>query len=116
MLLAQPDKGPTRLPWVLLQTVTAVALILCAASCPPATAQAPEILPLSEVRPGMKGYAYTIFAGDQAEKFDLEVIGRSEEHTSELQSRLHLVCRLLLEKKKKTIKGARYYACEEGIR
>src|SRR2546422_2292040 len=28
---------------------------------------------------------------------------RSEEHTSELQSRLHLVCRLLLEKKKKTL-------------
>src|SRR2546422_5231346 len=28
---------------------------------------------------------------------------RSEEHTSELQSRLHLVCRLLLEKKKKII-------------
>src|SRR2546429_6069319 len=26
--------------------------------------------------------------------------GRSEEHTSELQSRLHIVCRLLLEKKK----------------
>src|SRR2546422_7760508 len=31
----------------------------------------------------------------------LEVVHRSEEHTSELQSRLHLVCRLLLEKKKK---------------
>src|SRR2546422_4152674 len=29
-------------------------------------------------------------------------IERSEEHTSELQSRLHLVCRLLLEKKKNT--------------
>src|SRR2546422_5319683 len=29
---------------------------------------------------------------------------RSEEHTSELQSRLHLVCRLLLEKKKKKVK------------
>src|SRR5436305_9434231 len=28
-------------------------------------------------------------------------VGRSEEHTSELQSRPHLVCRLLLEKKKK---------------
>src|SRR2546422_11186729 len=28
---------------------------------------------------------------------------RSEEHTSELQSRLHLVCRLLLEKKKKLL-------------
>src|SRR2546422_11630331 len=30
---------------------------------------------------------------------------RSEEHTSELQSRLHLVCRLLLEKKKKNNKS-----------
>src|SRR2546422_7619604 len=29
------------------------------------------------------------------------IVLRSEEHTSELQSRLHLVCRLLLEKKKK---------------
>src|SRR2546422_1210682 len=33
-------------------------------------------------------------------------VGRSEEHTSELQSRLHLVCRLLLEKKKRQILGA----------
>src|SRR2546422_4540147 len=33
-----------------------------------------------------------------------EIDPRSEEHTSELQSRLHLVCRLLLEKKKKKIK------------
>src|SRR2546429_6442714 len=33
---------------------------------------------------------------------DLLLIHRSEEHTSELQSRLHLVCRLLLEKKKKS--------------
>src|SRR5687768_18552576 len=32
---------------------------------------------------------------------DLRSARRSEEHTSELQSRLHLVCRLLLEKKKK---------------
>src|SRR5687768_18353743 len=29
-----------------------------------------------------------------------DIVNRSEEHTSELQSRLHLVCRLLLEKKK----------------
>src|SRR5438309_3982970 len=29
------------------------------------------------------------------------LVGRSEEHTSELQSQFHLVCRLLLEKKKK---------------
>src|SRR5437762_8674736 len=32
-------------------------------------------------------------------------VGRSEEHTSELQSPMYLVCRLLLEKKKKKIKN-----------
>src|SRR2546429_6775661 len=36
-----------------------------------------------------------------------KVLRRSEEHTSELQSRLHLVCRLLLEKKK-SISADRY--------
>src|SRR5436305_12032039 len=40
-------------------------------------------------------------------------LARSEEHTSELQSRPHLVCRLLLEKKKKItktkIKQKKYY-------
>src|SRR5260370_31454219 len=37
---------------------------------------------------------------------------RSEEHTSELQSHLNLVCRLLLEKKKKKIKKiTKYAAC-----
>src|SRR2546422_6954033 len=39
---------------------------------------------------------------------------RSEEHTSELQSRLHLVCRLLLEKKKKKHQG--YAICERSRR
>jgi hypothetical protein len=34
-----------------------------------------QILPLDQVHAGMQGYAYTIFAGDQVEKFDLEVIG-----------------------------------------
>src|SRR2546422_3127414 len=38
--------------------------------------------------------------GEYGEERQLELV-RSEEHTSELQSRLHLVCRLLLEKKKK---------------
>src|SRR3712207_7385218 len=36
--------------------------------------------------------------------YALRAAGRSEEHTSELQSRQYLVCRLLLEKKKKTSK------------
>ena len=38
-------------------------------------AQSNEFLPLDQVKPGMQGYAYTIFAGDQVEKFDLEVLG-----------------------------------------
>src|SRR2546422_2980467 len=38
---------------------------------------------------------------DEVALGDLALVHRSEEHTSELQSRLHLVCRLLLEKKKK---------------
>src|SRR2546422_6814258 len=40
-----------------------------------------------------------ILAGGEGSRL---AAGRSEEHTSELQSRLHLVCRLLLEKKKKS--------------
>jgi len=45
-----------------------------------------EILPLSQVRAGMQGYAYTIFAGDQVEKFDLEVIGVLENFLGPKQS------------------------------
>src|SRR2546429_3218809 len=41
-----------------------------------------------------EGFLDTVLTSKTLEK-------RSEEHTSELQSRLHLVCRLLLEKKKK---------------
>src|SRR5256884_4885505 len=37
---------------------------------------------------------------------------RSEEHTSKLQSRLHLVCRLLLEKKKKEAKYRAFYGSQ----
>src|SRR2546429_6447627 len=37
-----------------------------------------------------------------ADALGVNLSKRSEEHTSELQSRLHLVCRLLLEKKKNT--------------
>lgn len=56
-----------------------IAIVIAAAPAfLSAHAQAPtttDVIPLSEVRPGMHGYAYTIFAGDQVEKFDLEVIG-----------------------------------------
>src|SRR2546429_2556470 len=43
----------------------------------------------------------TIGTGGPARWFARPETIRSEEHTSELQSRLHLVCRLLLEKKKR---------------
>src|SRR2546430_4813497 len=39
------------------------------------------------------------------------VHGRSEEHTSELQSQSNLVCRLLLEKKKKTVADGAQVPC-----
>src|SRR5687768_18361828 len=57
---------------------------------------------------GLNPIAHRVFSPDFInacsnifKKWLLIVILRSEEHTSELQSRLHLVCRLLLEKKKK---------------
>src|SRR2546427_8361744 len=40
-------------------------------------------------------------AGERATLAKISSVGRSEEHTSELQSQSNLVCRLLLEKKKK---------------
>src|SRR5204862_635760 len=45
------------------------------------------------------------------DQFNLAFV-RSEEHTSELQSRRDLVCRLLLEKKKKNDKRARRNTCK----
>lgn len=58
-----------------LLTVFPLAAAFCPAISRPLWAQSNEILPLSQVQPGMQGYACTIFAGDQIEKFDLEVIG-----------------------------------------
>lgn len=53
----------------------AASAALCLVPLHSAAQQSPEIIPLSQVRAGMQGYAYTIFAGDQVEKFDLEVLG-----------------------------------------
>ena len=54
----------------ILFAVLAVCLLV-----PALRAADPDIFPLSQIQPGMKGEAYTIFAGDQIEKFDLVVIG-----------------------------------------
>jgi hypothetical protein len=63
----------------LCSAVVCAAVALAVALSPALTrdvsAQSNEVLPLSQIHAGMQGYAYTIFAGDQVEKFDLEVLG-----------------------------------------
>src|SRR5438067_9261424 len=49
----------------------------------------------------ISGYRGTVYVGGGYSHTDIGSAIRSEEHTSELQSRFDLVCRLLLEKKKK---------------
>src|SRR2546429_1769066 len=60
-----------------------------------------DALPISDRRRKWIGIAkrYPRMTPQEQERVQRRM--RSEEHTSELQSRLHLVCRLLLEKKKK---------------
>src|SRR6516165_8005898 len=78
MFRANRSREPSRQTFLML--LRAFQLILAAlwlaGSCL-AQAQSPsnQILTLDQVRPGMQGYAYTIFAGDQVERFDLEVLG-----------------------------------------
>src|SRR5690348_17516951 len=55
------------------------------------------------LKPMARFVAYAT-AGCPPEIMGIGPVYRSEEHTSELQSPVHLVCRLLLEKKKKKIK------------
>src|SRR5258707_5981078 len=53
-------------------------------------------------RSGGKPYVLLALSGTSSPFAPAHELARSEEHTSELQSRQYLVCRLLLEKKKKT--------------
>src|SRR2546422_8505281 len=65
-----------------------------AAGCPSTVFSEPNVVAFVMASPASQPRA-SVVAPTSA-------VQRSEEHTSELQSRLHLVCRLLLEKKKKT--------------
>src|SRR3712207_7901528 len=56
----------------------------------------------TDLRPRGLGEGITEVTLDTLEPALDGIVARSEEHTSELQSRQYLVCRLLLEKKKKT--------------
>ncbi len=68
------DLVPTRhlVAWSVLAGAAASALI--GAGIAHALPDAPDVLPLSEVKPGMKGYGLTVFSGTQPEKFNIEVI------------------------------------------
>src|SRR5687768_17705295 len=67
----------------------------CPSGCPLLTRQEPTMQP-EETAPWRPARLSARLAPSRQSR-----CWRSEEHTSELQSRLHLVCRLLLEKKKK---------------
>src|SRR2546429_9810052 len=60
-----------------------------------------DALPISE-RGREPGFRADVPIPGDAERRHAGLQERSEEHTSELQSRLHLVCRLLLEKKSRS--------------
>jgi hypothetical protein len=66
-----PALPPSKAPLALRIAAAFFAILACATLSPAVSAQSTDIIPLSQVRPGMQGYAYTIFAGDQIEKFDL---------------------------------------------
>src|SRR5713226_7068920 len=59
----------------LLSAIVVLAVGSIVAPTLRAAGEQPPILPLDQVKPGMKGLAYTIFAGDKIEPFDLEVVG-----------------------------------------
>ncbi len=73
MQIKKPSRGNLlRIP---IRGFVIAALLFGALGGAAAPADSPEIFPLDQVKPGMKGVAYTIFAGDQIEKFDLVVLG-----------------------------------------
>src|SRR3712207_6857965 len=64
------------------------------------TLQDKEYLPLKVIKKRIEGGG-ALTSGESAGDLSRVLEDRSEEHTSELQSRQYLVCRLLLEKKKR---------------
>ena len=72
-----------------------------------------DALPISwnlkrDLLSALHAFCYSFFLWVNLKHEDLNGIGRSEEHTSELQSRQYFVCRLLLEKKNKKSKINNY--------
>src|SRR2546422_479498 len=79
------------------------------------------LFPYTTLFRSARAYAVTLLEAATGRRYEARGvrIRRSEEHTSELQSRLHLVCRLLLEKKKRhhgADRQQRYGATERASR
>src|SRR5438105_9634594 len=68
-----------------------------------------DIVVVTHVSPIKAAVAWALDVGD-------DIAWRSEEHTSELQSRVDLVCRLLLEKKKKKDRNKNKYRQQKNER
>src|SRR2546422_8273207 len=96
-MIRRPPRS-TLFPYTTLFRSPAVQLVRCA---PPVALAPLEAVLETDRPPGEPGGGH----GEQTHDCELD---RSEEHTSELQSRLHLVCRLLLEKKKKKTKHTQH--------
>jgi hypothetical protein len=58
-----------------LSLTLALALLALPVRAQVRASGSPQTIPVSEIKPGMKGVAYTIFEGDQVEKIDLVVLG-----------------------------------------
>src|SRR5437764_6743519 len=79
-----------------------------------------DALPISEIfrDSSFKMFRGALDSGGAVKAINAKGFARSEEHTSELQSPMYLVCRLLLEKKKKqthqTSRTTKEYTCKES--
>src|SRR5437763_11843388 len=82
----------------------ALAATPCACQSPPPVAlmRSPGPRPCAAATSAQPGRSATPFWPSESPPGHAGICPRSEEHTSELQSPMYLVCRLLLEKKKKT--------------
>src|SRR2546426_5823602 len=111
---------PTLAGLALVPALGAQAHTALSRSAPPRPFSLDDVLHVRDVRdpeisPDGAWVAYTVSTPDTSEDRNKSAIWmanwdgtRNEEHTSELQSPCNLVCRLLLEKKKKTMSVAQY--------
>ncbi|MCL4523043.1 MAG: hypothetical protein M1451_03905 [Acidobacteria bacterium] len=61
--------------WPLKFLVFAAMMFVASLALPLLAADEPQIIPLEQIKPGMKGVMYTILAGDKVESIELEVLG-----------------------------------------